>query len=65
MQKIVPDLNGAFERLENHVVPLEDERMKKVYGFGTARTKTLILHKENPAMGRKVRVIFVNQQLGF
>jgi len=39
-------------------VPLEDERMKKAYGFGTAHSKTLILHKENPAMGRKVRVIF-------
>jgi hypothetical protein len=39
--------------------------MKKAYGFGTAHSKTLILHKENPAMGRKVRVIFVNEQLGF
>lgn len=64
-QKIVPDVNEAFARLEKRVVPLEDERMKKAYGFGTVRSKTLILHKENPMMGRRVRVIFVNQQLGF
>jgi L-lactate utilization protein LutC len=64
-QKIVPDVSAAFERIEKHVAPLEDERMKKAYGFGTAHSKTLILHKENPMMGRKVRIIFVNQHLGF
>jgi L-lactate utilization protein LutC len=64
-QKIVRDMNAAFARIENYVVSLEDERMKKAYGFGTAHSKTLILHKENSAMGRKVSVIFVNEQLGF
>jgi hypothetical protein len=47
------------------VVPLEDERMKKAAGYGTAHNKTLILHGENPAIGRKVHVIFVNEKLGF
>ena len=63
--KIVPALQDAFARLENYVVPLEDERMKGVYGFGTMQAKTLILHRENPAMGRKVYVIIVNESLGF
>jgi L-lactate utilization protein LutB len=63
--KIVPELKDAFTRLEQHVIPLEDERMKKAYGFGTTWSKTLILNKENPMMGRKAYVIIVNESLGF
>ena len=43
----------------------EDERMKKVYGFGTTWAKTLILHKENSAMGRAIHVLIVDEELGF
>lgn len=63
--KIVPTISDAFSRLEQHVIPLEDERMKKVYGYGTTWSKTLILNQENPAMGRKVYVLIVNESLGF
>ncbi len=64
-QKIVSDLDEAFKRLEEHVIPLEDERMKGVYGVGTTHTKSLVLHKENPMMGRKIYIIIVNEKLGF
>lgn len=64
-QKIVPTLSDAFKRIEEHVIPLEDARMKEVYGFGTLHAKTLILRRENPAMGRKIYVIIVNETLGF
>lgn len=64
-QKIVPTLADAFRRLEEQVIPLEDERMKGVYGVGTMHSKTLILHKENPMMGRKIYVIIVDEKLGF
>jgi L-lactate utilization protein LutB len=64
-QKIVPSLDEAFKRLETHVIPLEDERMKKAYGVGTTHAKTLILHKENPFMGRKIHVVIVNEVLGY
>ncbi len=64
-QKIVPTLHDAFRRIEEYVIPLEDARMQKVYGFGTLRAKTLILHRENPGMGRKVYVLVVNESLGF
>jgi len=64
-QKIVPTLGHAFHRLEEHVIPLEDTRLKKLYGINTSHTKTLILHRENPALGRKVHVIIVNEKLGF
>lgn len=64
-QKIVPTLSDALKRLKQRVIPLEDERMKQVYGYGTMHNKTLILHGENPALGRTVRVIIVNEPLGF
>jgi L-lactate utilization protein LutC len=63
--KITPTLTDAMSRVTEHVVPLEDERMNKVYGFGTTHAKTLILHQENPMLGRKVRVIIVKEHLGF
>lgn len=64
-QKIVPTLGDAIKRLEDYVISLEDERMKEMYGFGTTYSKTLILHKENPMMGRKIHVIIVDEKLGF
>lgn len=64
-KKITKDMAQAWERLNEHVIPLEDERMKGVYGYGTTHAKTLILHKENPNMGRKVLVILVKENLGF
>lgn len=64
-QKITANLTEGFRRLREHVIPLEDIRMQGVYGIGTTHAKTVILHKENPMMGRKVFVIFVNESLGF
>ncbi len=64
-QKIVSDLNAGFKRLEEYVVPLENENIMQKYGVGTSHSKTLILHRENPIMGRKVRVILVKESLGF
>ncbi len=64
-QKITPTMSDAFDRLEKQVMPLEDARMKSVYGSGTTHSKTLLLHKENPYMGRKVHVLLVEEQLGF
>ena len=64
-QKIVSDLSAGLKRIQEDVIPLEDERMKEVYGYGTLWAKTLVLHKENAAIGRKVHVILVNEKLGF
>lgn len=64
-QKITPNLEEAFRRIEQHVVPLEDKRMQEAYGVGTLHAKTLIFRKENPASGRKITVIIVNEKLGF
>jgi L-lactate utilization protein LutC len=64
-QKIVPTLADAFKRLDVEVIPQEDERMKKEHGYGTLHAKTLILRRENPAIGRKVHVLIVKDNLGF
>jgi len=64
-QKIVSNLAAAFDRLEKHVIPLEDEHMKKLYGAGTQHNKTLILHGESSMMGRTATVILVKEKLGF
>lgn len=64
-QKIVADVPAGFARITSDVIPLEDERMKGVYGYGTLWAKTLVMHQENPALGRSVHVIIVNEELGF
>lgn len=64
-KKIVPTLADAFDRIEKHIIPLEDVRMKEVYGYGTAHNKTLVLRAENPAIGRQVEILLVDENLGF
>ena len=64
-QKIVPNIAAAFERLKKHVIPLEDEHMKKLYGSGTEHNKTTVLHGESSMMKRSATVILVKEKLGF
>jgi len=64
-QKIMPDLDVALERVRTYVLPLEDKRMKEVGMGGSAISKLLIFEREPTFMGRKVRIIFVNEKLGF
>ncbi len=64
-QKITPNLDTAVARLKEYVYPLEDARMKEVGMGGSYISKTLIINKEQPFMGRKFHVIFVNEILGF
>lgn len=65
LNKLVATLADGFTRLKEHVLPLEDERLKKEYGIPTTWAKTLILHQENPMFGRTVHVLIVNESLGF
>lgn len=65
VQKIVPTLSDAFDRLEKHVIPLEEQNMQQKYHVGTFPSKVLIFQRENPVIGRKVRMILVNKTLGF
>ena len=65
INKIVPTVSEALARLEQHVIPLEDERMKQAYGVGTTLSKTLIFHRESQATHRPVYVLLVEEALGF
>jgi L-lactate utilization protein LutC len=61
--KIVKDMHEAFERLEQHVFPLEDERAQQAYGTHSSINKVLTVNKEaNP---ERIRIIIVKETLGF
>lgn len=64
-QKIVPNLDAALARVREHVLLLEDKRMKEMGMGGSAISKLLIFEREPTFMGRKVHVVFVNEKLGF
>lgn len=64
-QKIVPTLNDALKRLEDYVVPLENDRSLKAYGAPTRLNKLVIFKGESPYNGRKLRMIIVKESLGF
>ena len=64
-KKIVPTLANAVKRLEDHVVPLEDQSMKAKYGMGTTLNKVVIFKGESQYNNRKIRFILVKEDLGF
>lgn len=64
-KKIVPTLADALKRLEEHVVPLEDVRIQKLYGVHTAISKIVIFNREKPGSGRTVTMILVEEDLGY
>lgn len=61
-QKIVPDLDAAFRRIQDHVFPYEDARLREQLGVGTKITRTLIL--ESDFMPGRTTVILVRQPIG-
>jgi len=64
-KKIVPDQNEAMKRIDEHVVPLEDKRMQAAYNMGTTLNKLLHFRGEAAMLGRKIKLILVEEDLGF
>ncbi|WPU96970.1 lactate utilization protein [Mucilaginibacter sabulilitoris] len=64
LQKVVPTLDSAFERLNEFVLPLENERMKRA-GFKEGATLGKYLVFEREIRPRQVHVILVGEVLGF
>ena len=62
-QKLVPDLSIALRRIENHCLPLENERAMKAYGVPSALNRILILNAE-PHPGRGT-VLLLREAIGF
>lgn len=66
-QKIVPTLEDAFRRLREYVQPLEDRRLKQVFGPEARGVvgKILVFERESPMLKRSLHLILVNEVLGF
>jgi hypothetical protein len=62
-QKVVPDLPAALRRVEEHCLPLENERALKAYGRPSALNRVLILNAE-PEPGRGT-VLLLREAIGF
>jgi hypothetical protein len=62
-QKVVPDLDAALSRIEDHVLPLESARTKAAYGWPSAVNRLLILNAE-PRPGRAT-VLLLREAIGF
>lgn len=62
-QKIVKNLDDAYRRVYEYVLPLESERVKKAYGMpGSSVNEILIVEKAQP---NRIKLIFVKEKLGF
>lgn len=61
--KIVPDIEGAFDRIKNYVINLENERALKVYGVKSSLNKWIIIEKESVL--NRIKLILVKEPLGF
>jgi hypothetical protein len=62
-QKVVPDLQAALRRVEDHCLPLESDRAQKAYGKPSAVNRVLILNAE-PEPGRGT-VLLLREAIGF
>jgi hypothetical protein len=62
-QKIVKNLDDGLRRLNEHVVPLEEEHMQQLYKVGTSVNEMLIVNRATRP-GR-ITMIIVKEELGF
>lgn len=62
-QKVVPDLDTALRRVEEHALPLESARAQAAYGQPSAINLLLVLNAE-PHPGRAV-VLLLREAVGF
>ncbi|MBP0452683.1 LUD domain-containing protein [Kitasatospora sp. RG8] len=62
-QKVVPDLNTALRRVEEHALPLENVRAQAAYGQQSAVNRLLVLNAE-PQPGRGT-VLLLREAVGF
>ena len=62
VQKLVPTLAAAHERIYQHSLPLEDARAQAAYGQHSQVGKILEIHQEFPG---RIHVVLVREQVGF
>lgn len=64
-KKIVPDLSSGLQRIEEYIVPLEDQHMQELYKVGTELNKIVIVKAESSMMSRQIHFVLVEELLGF
>jgi acyl-CoA hydrolase len=62
VQKLVPTLEAARQRIYQHSLPLEDARAQAAYGQHSQVGKVLEIHQEMPG---RIHVVLIRQQVGF
>ena len=62
-QKIVKDIDEAVERIYEYCLPLESERLKKIFGSPSNASKKLTISEE--IRPNRITLIFVKEKLGF
>jgi acyl-CoA hydrolase len=62
VQKLVPTLEAAHERIYQHSLPLEDARAQAAYGQHSQVGKVLEIHQELPG---RIHLVLIRQQVGF
>lgn len=62
VQKLVPTLEAAHERIYQHSLKLEDARAQAAYGQHSQVGKVLEIHQEMPG---RIHIVLVRQLLGF
>jgi len=61
-QKIVPDLDTAFQRIEERSLPLENARMQKLYGVNSHVRKILVINSESRP--ERITVVLIEEPVG-
>lgn len=62
-QKVVPDLDTALRRVDEHCLPLESARTEEAYGWPSAVNRLLVLNAEHqPGRGT---VLLLREAIGF
>jgi hypothetical protein len=62
-QKLVKNLEEGLRRIEEYIVPLEEEHMQQLYKLHTYPSKVLIVNREiKPG---RIMMIIVKEELGF
>src|SRR5947207_5969136 len=61
-QKLVPTLEAARERINEHSLKLEDARAYAAYGQNSYVGKVLEIHREQPG---RIHVVLIRQTVGF
>jgi acyl-CoA hydrolase len=61
-QKIVPDLDDAFNRIQRHSLPLESVRLQEAYGMPSYVGKQLVISQDQPG---RTTMLLLEDAIGF